>query len=1074
MTNFQSEYEKLNIQQKKAVDEIDGAVLVVAGPGTGKTQILSMRVANILRKTDTDPQNILCLTFTDKASLNMKQRLLKLVGSDANKIVVKTFHSFASELMNFYPTYFWSGAKLSSVPDAVQNEIIISILSQLSLNDPLALKFAGQFTSVNDVKTGLKLVKEAGLTPDKLEAIVSLNLAYIDDIEPFMVDALSNQLSFKKLNQLKEKISKLPPQGIENSYSPLISLSDVIKKDLDFAISKDELINKTTNTSKWKHNLIQKNKLNIKGMHREKERNRWWLSLSNVYKQYRNELHQRGYYDYADMLVEVITVIEQNPQLQAEIQDQFLYVLVDEFQDSNSAQMKLAHLVADHHTNLNNPNLMVVGDDDQSIFKFNGAELSNMLTFQNNYPKAKLVVLTDNYRSSQAILDTATKVISQASDRLVLRNSSINKTLKALNSPKAKSNIVHKIYLNKIHQDVSLAHEITKLWQKAKPEIAILARNNQSLKQIAYLLNENNIPIIYTDQNNILEQPLIKLVHSIASVILAISEGDERNANYLLSHILRHPAWQIDPKLLWNIAIKSRNDNWLNCMSQSNDPRLLDIANWLFELVSISAYEPLPITIETILGLRPAKKYTSPIIEFIKNNEKIDTHYLQNIASIQLLLSVVNEFARGTSAKLKDFVNFINLSNNSNIVIPYSSPFILGKSAVELLTAHKAKGLEFDKVYIIDALENNWKPKNKSKTTVMNLPLQPAFDDNDDYLRLMFVALTRARQDITISSYKFDEKNQEVLSTPIVNNIIPTIEIEAPNEATVLEIYETTFPWPDINSTDQKQLLEPQLNELKLSVTALLDFLDITHGGPLNYKENHLLKLPFAQSTNMAFGTAIHSALEYAQILTNKNEYNLSKIISKFESVLAQQNLTKNDLKKFSEHGRLVLENLLKSNNFILYTNSYAEYSIKDVLVGEANLFGKLDRVDFNNKTLTIIDYKTGSPLANFETKDKTKSVKAWRHKMQLTFYCLLAQKHPKFEKYKNFIGKMMYVEATNPKDLSLEYQPSAEEIVELENLIQIVWSKIMNLDFPNIEQYSKDMTGIKNFINDLILLKIA
>ena len=93
---------------------------------------------------------------------------------------------------------------------------------------------------------------------------------------------------------------------------------------------------------------------------------------------------------------------------------------------------------------------------------------------------------------------------------------------------------------------------------------------------------------------------------------------------------------------------------------------------------------------------------------------------------------------------------------------------------------------------------------------------------------------------------------------------------------------------------------------------------------------------------------------------------------------------------------------------------------------------------------------------------------------MQLTFYCLLAQKHPKFEKYKNFVGKMMYVEATNPKDLSLEYQPSAEEIVELENLIQIVWSKIMNLDFPNIEQYSKDMTGIKNFINDLILLKIA
>ena len=141
--NFDEAYKNLNAAQKKAVDTIDGPVLVIAGPGTGKTQLLSTRVANILKKTDTDARSILCLTFTNKAATNMRERLQKLTDGEAAHVHVKTFHSFASEIMNNYGQYFWNGANLTSAPDAVQLAILESIFEKLPLDNPYASKFYG-------------------------------------------------------------------------------------------------------------------------------------------------------------------------------------------------------------------------------------------------------------------------------------------------------------------------------------------------------------------------------------------------------------------------------------------------------------------------------------------------------------------------------------------------------------------------------------------------------------------------------------------------------------------------------------------------------------------------------------------------------------------------------------------------------------------------------------------------------------------------------------------------------------------------------------------------------------------
>lgn len=1069
MDVYKKEYAKLNTQQKVAVEAIDGPVLVIAGPGTGKTQLLSMRVANILKKTDTDPQNILCLTFTNEASLNMKQRLMQLVGNESKKIMVKTFHSFAVEIMNLYPDYFWNGAKLSTAPDTVQNEIIISILSSLSIDDPLAIKFAGNYTALSSVKDSLKLVKEAGLTPEKLRAIIELNLAYINQVESKIVDILGKPLSFKKISELQNKINKLPEQGIEHSMAPLTSLSFVIKSSLAFAISQDEKLSKTTNTGKWKRDLVQLNDEGLKGMHNERKRNQWWLSLADVYQLYRTHLHQRGYYDYADMLVEVISVIEQSPKLQTEIQDQFLFVLVDEFQDSNSAQMRLAHLVADHQSSPSKPNLMVVGDDDQSIYKFNGAELANMLTFQNNYPDTKLVVLRKNYRSNQAVLNFASKVIIQASDRLTLRDPSINKKLLAMKTIIPKSQLIHQVYLNQAHQNSSLTDEIATNWQNDKSEIAVLARNKNSLQQIAYALNKNQIPIDYNEQNNILDHQITKTVHKIASILVAINNGDVANVNFLISQLIKHPMWQIEPKLLWELAINSKHTDWLNLLAQSKEKKLIDISNWLLWLNTAVVVEPLIVIIEYILGLRASADFISPVKAWYIDKTNIDSDYLQGLTSLQLLLVTVDEFSRKPNATLDDFVTFIDLAIETNQIIANETPFLTGQKAVKLLTIHRAKGLEFDKVYIIDAIDNNWLPRTAKHRAPANLPLQPAFDDLDDYIRLMYVAVTRAKRDITICSYNFDNKNQPVLPTPIINELLPKSTINTPNQKIATNILEDFLVWPALSLKNEKQILAPRLQNFTLSVTALLDYIDIVNGGPNFFKERHLLKLPSAQSVNMAFGTAMHSTLEYAQILTNQNLFNLQKILNHYKQTLNLQSLTATDYGRFFEHGQKLLEKLFASDSFWLTKNSLPEQAISDVTLGHAKLFGKLDRIDIQDKILTIVDYKTGNPLSSFYTKDKSKAVKAWRYKTQLIFYCILAQNSSRFANFNQFIGKMIYLEASNPKDLVRELKPTDEDITRTQRLIETIWQNIMNLNFPDTSQYPKNYDGICEFEKALL-----
>jgi DNA helicase II / ATP-dependent DNA helicase PcrA len=1069
--DFQREYNRLNQQQQKAVDTIDGPLLVIAGPGTGKTQLLSLRVANILARTDASPENVLCLTFTNKAANNMRSRLTSLVGPEGSRVPIRTFHSFAAELMNLYPEFFWNGAKLTNVPDAVQLEIITSILGSLPLSNPLALKFAGAFTGVRDVQDGLRLAKEAGLTPDKLRSLIQLNVKYLDIIEPQLVEICSQKLQYKKLDDFAARVAELPDQTTDETTRPLVALTTVLKESFAAARAKDEGTNKTTHVSKWKARLVTTVN-GQKGMFDERKRNAWWLSLCDVYQKYRDHLHTLGYYDYADMIIEVITQLEHHPDMLASAQERFQYVLIDEFQDTNAAQLRLAHLIADHYTAEGKPNIMVVGDDDQSIYKFNGAELSNMLGFRRSYPTCDVVVLTDNYRSSQAVLDFSEQIITQASERVTTREADIQKVLVARNEPKSPGTIRHISYPTADHQYHSIATEIAATFNDKAGSVAVLARSHESLRRVAATLQQANIPIRYEQQQSVLDQEAVQQTMLVARVAVAIASGDQALVNQYLSILLCHPVWKIPAETMWRLAIQNRTrKDWLGSLLEHSDEHLQTMGQWFLWLGQQSQQKPLPRMLEHILGLVASDHMTSPIREYFLQQGTVDTPYIAALSGMRQLLGLAQDFSKQGHSTVSDLIRLVDVTLDNGNVLADESLFVSAPHAVELMTIHKAKGLEFDSIFIIDAMDSIWRPINNGRKPPVNLPLKPSGDDLDDYIRLMFVAVTRAKQNVTISSFYTTTGGEATLPSAIIRDILETDRIDMEQAAASKDVLESSLLWPQLEGSAEKLLLHNILEGFSLSATGLLDFLDVTKGGPQYFLERHLLRLPEAGTPASAFGSAMHSTLEYAQQRVCEDNFALQKTLAQYQKALKDQYLSPADYDRYLLHGQQLLAQLFE--HLDLQPTGQPEVRLANIPVGTARLTGVLDRVDTTDTTVLISDYKTSKPLSSLTTKDKTKQVKAWRHRTQLQFYTLLAQESRQFSPNATYEAQMIYLEAETPKELFLRYVPSPEELDRLRRLIRQVWSKITTHAFVDIRLYTTDYQGIELFEQDLLDSKL-
>ncbi|MDD4804467.1 MAG: ATP-dependent DNA helicase [Candidatus Pacebacteria bacterium] len=1141
--NFEQRYKELNKNQKKAVDTIEGPLLVVAGPGSGKTEILSLRVGKILKETQVLPSNILCLTFTESATVNMRNRLAGLIGSEAYRVSIHTFHNFCVEIIQKYPEYFYNGAFYSPADELTQIQILQEIFENLPVKNPLKVLHPEEgFVYLRDTLRIIGNLKKAGIEPDEFDKILKHNEDLLPEINKIIQQTFEEKINkdiFIKIEKALSEFSDIADESARNFpslyfHNIALSIYTSLKKSYDEAIEVD----KTTPITAWKTKWIKKNDEG-ENIFKDYVNMEKLYAVSSIYYQYRKIMHEKSLYDFDDMILDCLRVLKDNSSLKFEIQEQYQYVLVDEFQDTNEAQMRILRIIADAQVNEGRPNIMAVGDDDQAVYKFQGAELSNILNFKNTFKDVQIVTMTENYRSTQDILDIASHIIRKGEERLEKLLPEIEKELVASNTKISKGVIKRKEFQTIAHEYHYISREIRKLIDEGqKPEeIAVIARKHSQLEKIVPYFQSVKIPIRYEREQNVFKEPHIAQLILISRFLVSLSDKNKDEADEYLPKILSFPFWKIDREIIWKISLAARRGDptkkdcfgktWLEVMLES-EKEIISIAKFLIKLGVESQSLPLEQVLDEIVGAhlpvlqededgedaenhglevnkhtKNSIDFTSPFKEYYFSKDRFEhskAEYLSFLSSLRVFVNALREYKSGEILTLKDLVEFVDLHEKNDISLNDQSPFAKLSGAVNLLTAHKAKGLEFETVFVLSCQDNVWAGKKiPSKISFpANLQIEPAGDTEDDQLRLFYVAITRAKRFLYLTSYQIKEDGkdsqklrflitqndeEEILKNEALKNIYLGESFD-PYETTPETHEVLTASWLNYHTPPfigpEKDLLKTLLNDYKMPVTHLNNFLNIKKGGPQFFLEQNLLRFPQAKTVSGSYGSAIHSTLEKITLEIKKgNKPTLEEILNWFNNFLRRERLSQKDFNEYNERGVEALTIFWKNKKDSFNKEDISEFNFKDqgVVVGEAQLSGKIDKIiNTDRNIIEVHDYKTGKPVEEWSGKDDYEKTKLYEYEKQLLFYKILVENSREFGNKKEVDrGVLEFVEPkkSNGQIIDLELRLDKEKTDKLKKLIEIIYKKIINLDFPNTNDYSQDLKGIQQFENDLIEGKI-
>ncbi|TRZ79684.1 ATP-dependent helicase [bacterium] len=1101
---FESRYNNLNERQKLAVDTIDGPVMVIAGPGSGKTELLSLRVANILKKTDVSPNNILCLTFTDAASKNMRDRLAGLIGVNAHKVAIHTFHSFALDTVYKFREEFYQSRQMKAADEIIQIEILGNIFNKISLSDKISAKNPdGAFIYLESAKRRIGQLKKSGITPDEYKKILQANGVDYKIIEKIFVPIFEARISKTVRDQIPKAMDELDKSEtfpLPITHTSLLSYKEVFLRMLLSAYERSMEENSTKPLTEWKNKWLRRDadtkKLCLKDLY-QLERN---LSLAKIYEEYQKTMFDLGYIDFDDMILDAIQTLQNKKGMLAQLQEQYQYILVDEFQDTNEAQMRIIYLLSDNPVNEEKPNIMVVGDDDQAIYKFQGAEINNVLEFKKKYPKTKLITLVKNYRSTSPIVKFAQSIISQGEDRLTDRLEEIEKKLESANPDIKDSTIIAHVFDTALHEYTYIANEIkSKIANGVNPnDIAIIARNHRQLEVIAEYLQSENIPIQYERQQNILNNPHIQQLILLARLIESLSENNVYYQNDLFPTVLSFPFWDIERQTIWQLSINANETiktkeqgRWIDAMLKSGNVQLKNIANWFLEVSSKVKTHSLEILIDDLIGPSEEKQsFTSPFRRYYFHKDQYKKNpraYLQFLSGLSAFVHAIKLYSAKTSMpRLADMMHCVDMYEKHKRPIIDTSSYLSGTNAVTLLSAHKAKGLEFDTVFVINCQEDIWAKAQKSEMILFpkNLSIDPAGDVFDDYLRLFYVALTRAKRHLYTTSYLKKENGKDSLRvifleaalskklSPNIQSVRQNISVQSAIKILEKTVFKTIFPL----AIDEKAILKPLADKYIMSVTHLNNFLNTLKGGPHFFFEQNFLRFPQAKTTSMSYGTAMHATIEaiYIYLQINKKLPALKEIKTIFQKNLERERMNKEDFKKYFAKGNNVWKIYFKTAKDRIDTSHWIEtnFRTQQVMIENAHIAGKIDKIvpDEKNKTLEVYDFKTGKYHKGWKGKDQMQKIQLYEYKRQLIFYKLLIEGSRDYSSYEVNVGYLEFLSPT-PKNeiLLLPYKITSEDIERLKKLIIAVNAKIKKLDFPDISKYKQTLDGIIDFENDLI-----
>ena len=884
---FDSLYARLNTAQRQAVDTIEGPVLVVAGPGTGKTQVLTLRIANILRQTDIGPDGILALTFTQSGVQAMRERLASIVGVAAYRVHIYTFHGFANDIIRRYPEYF-------------------------------ARIIGGQNADVID------------------------------------------QLRIIEKSILSARLSVLRPLGNPRYYcAPIKSAIDRLKRE---NISPSDLAAHVRERSAV---LKREQKTLSLGDYSKKARSLQKLKeLTLIYRAYEETLHTEHLYDYGDMVMELITALETHSDLLLTLREEYQYVLADEHQDANQSQNRILELLAGDGTD---PNLFIVGDERQAIYQFQGASLENFLYFSRRFPSAQVIELTDNYRSTQSVLDAVHPLFSHTPLVGRSRGKGSPVRIAALSNEEAEAPFVASLIAEDIAQGT------------VPEEIAVLYRENRDMQRFADALSVAGISYVVESEESVLDDPRVRVFVSLLSGITR--QSDERSAIELL--LL---PWLSIPLLECSLLIEQSQKEklpLLTLLAQSPAVEIREYARLLTRWHTLSRTLLLPEAVQRIFDESGAVSF------MLQQNDS--ALLFERMAG---LFDALKEYVeRHPRARLEDFVEHLTLYEVHNISIPAQRS--VSRLGVRLMTAHRSKGLEFDHVYLVGAVEGRF--GGRRHTESFDLPLRGSAEELsgiDDERRLFYVALTRARQLATVSFARTRSGKAQLPAQFIEelhkDRVVPldTKEFESRRgpEAALLALPKTIPP-----SIAHKDYVRELFLSRQFSVTHLNNYLEC----PWRYFFVNLLRLPEAKSPSQSYGTAVHGALkEYGEALTKGKRVTQKFLLERFAHALKKEPLLESLFDDALKKGTQALTGYYTARAEHFASDAKVEWKLRGpaLSVGEGKtllLGGTLDRLEYEGSSLVVTDFKTRAPLSRNDIQGKTASSNG-NYYRQLLFYKLL------------------------------------------------------------------------------------